>query len=88
MEVQNFISVLTECIGDRHYKCVTRCQIWLETLTLMITSRAAPFAAKNLEVGPDSLSDQRIKEKAEAHLEREVEKRVCKCCRTFGYVIN
>ena len=43
------------------------------------------YGNKNLGVGPDSLSDQCIKEKAEARLEREVEKRVCKCCRTVSY---
>ena len=41
MEVQNFISALTECTGDRHYKCITRSEISFETLTNNSTSRAA-----------------------------------------------
>ena len=40
MEVQNFISALTECTGDRHYKCITRSEISFETLTNNSTSRA------------------------------------------------
>ena len=47
MERQNFISVLTECTGDRNYKCITRCQNSFELLTQMVAYRAAPFAAKN-----------------------------------------
>ena len=41
MEVQNFISALTGCTGDRHYKYITRSEISFETLTNNSTSRAA-----------------------------------------------
>ena len=48
MEVQNFISALTGCTGDRHYKCITRSEISFETLTNNSTSRAAFSQLKSL----------------------------------------
>ena len=46
MDTGNFISGLTECTGDKHYKCITRWKISFETLTHFSHSRAAPSQLK------------------------------------------
>ena len=47
MDTGNFISGLTECTGDKHYKCITRWKISFETLTHFSHSRAAPSQLKS-----------------------------------------
>ena len=46
MDTGNFIWGLTECTGDKHYKCITRWKISFETLTHFRHSRAAPSQLK------------------------------------------
>ena len=50
MDTGNFISGLTECTGDKHYKCITRWKISFETLTHFSHSRAAPSQLKNIQI--------------------------------------
>ena len=47
MDTGNFIRGLTECTGDKHYKCITRWKISFETLTHFRHSRAAPSQLKS-----------------------------------------
>ena len=46
MYTGNFISAVTECTVDRHYKYITRFKISFETLTNFRSSRAASSQLK------------------------------------------